>query len=368
MGVSAEGVETARQLEELRRLECDAACGFLLSRPVGADEISRLLADGPASAIAGRARDVESVTLVRPSSVARQVGGRAPDTSLCEDGSTAPGDSSGHPSSSSRPGPSALIAIPWLQRAHLIATTPLWLLIALLVACSISNALVIAIEGRLSPTAGLQLRAAVAAISTAWVIYASGWGSLLVIAYAIAIADAMRVHGSRAWRPGLAWSVVAVFGGEVAVELGLAPSIMRPSTSHAVAGVDDVLPRADRPHARRVVEDRGGRGRAHRGGPLVLPRSRAARGRRDRARQRRPAHRVREPRHRVDGRVLAPRVHRAATSATCSAATRPPTSRGRTRRSRSPTTSAASGASPTSCAGSARSTRASRCATTSRSC
>ena len=133
-------------------------------------------------------------------------------------------------------GPAALVAIPWLQRASLIADTPLWLLVTLLVACSASNFAVIAVEGRLSPTAGLQLRAAVAAISTAWVVYATGWGSLLVIAYAIAIADAMRVHGSRAWRPGLAWSVVAVFGGEVAIELGLAPSIMKSSTSHAVAG------------------------------------------------------------------------------------------------------------------------------------
>ena len=91
-------------------------------------------------------------------------------------------------------------------------------------------------RGRLTPFWGLQLRSAVAAISTAWVVYATGWGSLLVIAYAIAIADAMRVHGSRAWRPGLVWSMVAVFGGEVAVELGLAPSIMQPSTSHALAG------------------------------------------------------------------------------------------------------------------------------------
>ena len=133
-------------------------------------------------------------------------------------------------------GPAAALAIPWLQRAHLIASTPLWLLISLLVACSLTNVMVIAIEGRLAPAWGLQLRAAVAAISTAWVIYATGWGSLLVIAYAIAIADAMRVHGSRAWRPGLVWSVVAVFAGEVAVEIGIAPSIMRPSTSHAVAG------------------------------------------------------------------------------------------------------------------------------------
>jgi diguanylate cyclase (GGDEF)-like protein/PAS domain S-box-containing protein len=46
----------------------------------------------------------------------------------------------------------------------------------------------------------------------------------------------MRVHGSRAWRPGLLWSAIAVFLGEVAIEVGIAPSIMRPSTSHAVAG------------------------------------------------------------------------------------------------------------------------------------
>ncbi len=138
-------------------------------------------------------------------------------------------------------GPAAILAIPLLQKAHLIADTPLWLLVILLLACSVTNALVIAVEGHLSPTWGLQLRAAVAAVSTAWVVYATGWGSLLVIAYAIAIADAMRVHGSKAWRPGLAWSMVAVFGGEVAIQSGIAPSIMRPSTSHAVAGATMIL-------------------------------------------------------------------------------------------------------------------------------
>jgi diguanylate cyclase (GGDEF)-like protein len=137
-------------------------------------------------------------------------------------------------------GPLALIAIPWLQHVHLIAQTSLWLLIVLLLACSAANALVLVIEGRLPGSWGLQTRAAVAAISTAWVIYAAGWGSLLVIAYAIAIADAMRVHGSRAWRPGLAWSVVAVLLGEIAVEAGIAPSIMSPATSHAVAAVSTI--------------------------------------------------------------------------------------------------------------------------------
>jgi EAL domain-containing protein (putative c-di-GMP-specific phosphodiesterase class I) len=49
MGVSAEGVETPRQLEELRRLSCDAACGFLLSRPMSADAVTALLRAGVTS-------------------------------------------------------------------------------------------------------------------------------------------------------------------------------------------------------------------------------------------------------------------------------------------------------------------------------
>jgi diguanylate cyclase (GGDEF)-like protein/PAS domain S-box-containing protein len=183
---------------------------------------------------------VESVTLAGPAQSPVMLADRPPDTSPVRrtDGAWRLVGASLLVFAA---GPAAILAIPWLQRAHLIASTPLWLLIGLLAACSISNALVIAIEGRLSAKWGLQLRAAVAAISTAWVVYATGWGSLLVIAYAIAIADAMRVHGSRAWRPGLAWSLFAVFVGEVSIELGIAPSIMRPSTSHAVAGATTIL-------------------------------------------------------------------------------------------------------------------------------
>jgi diguanylate cyclase (GGDEF)-like protein len=133
-------------------------------------------------------------------------------------------------------GPAAMLAVPWLQRAHLIADTPLWLLVALLGACSATNACVQSFEGRMSPTLGLQMRAATAAISTAWVIYATGWGSILVIGFGVGIADAMRAHGSRAWKPCLGWSAVAIFGGEMTIAFGFAPTILRPAVAHAVAG------------------------------------------------------------------------------------------------------------------------------------
>src|SRR5207237_7691419 len=133
------------------------------------------------------------------------------------------------------PGPAAIIAIPWLQRAHLIAQTPLPLLVVLLLACSASNACAIALEARLSPTRGLHLPAATAATPTAWVVYATGWGPILVIGFAVGIADALRIHGSRPVRPGRGWSAVAIVGGEITVPIGPAPTGLRHATAHAAA-------------------------------------------------------------------------------------------------------------------------------------
>ena len=50
LNVVAEGVETPRQLAELRRLGCAAAQGFLFSRPVPAEEAERWVLAGRAPA------------------------------------------------------------------------------------------------------------------------------------------------------------------------------------------------------------------------------------------------------------------------------------------------------------------------------
>jgi hypothetical protein len=49
LGVVAEGVEDAETLAELTRLGCDAAQGYLISRPVPAGELAAWLADVSAS-------------------------------------------------------------------------------------------------------------------------------------------------------------------------------------------------------------------------------------------------------------------------------------------------------------------------------
>jgi EAL domain-containing protein (putative c-di-GMP-specific phosphodiesterase class I) len=46
LNVIAEGVETPEQLDFLRRHSCDGMQGYLFSRPLPAEEITRLLQSG----------------------------------------------------------------------------------------------------------------------------------------------------------------------------------------------------------------------------------------------------------------------------------------------------------------------------------
>ena len=43
LSVTAEGVETERQLEELRNLGCDWAQGYLFSKPLSAEDFERFI-------------------------------------------------------------------------------------------------------------------------------------------------------------------------------------------------------------------------------------------------------------------------------------------------------------------------------------
>jgi EAL domain-containing protein (putative c-di-GMP-specific phosphodiesterase class I) len=48
--ITADGIETREQLAVLRRLGCPAGQGYLFSRPLSAEALSRLAGEGRASA------------------------------------------------------------------------------------------------------------------------------------------------------------------------------------------------------------------------------------------------------------------------------------------------------------------------------
>ncbi|HKY16405.1 MAG TPA: sensor domain-containing diguanylate cyclase [Microthrixaceae bacterium] len=133
-------------------------------------------------------------------------------------------------------GPIVLVAYGWLRSEGLIAPTPLWLFVALLVIAGVSN-LGTAWLCKADPASmvKIHLRSLAAAFATAGVIYATGWGSMLAIGFALGSAELLRTIGSRSWVPSLVWNLIAIGVAEVALGLGWTPSLVDRTLAHALA-------------------------------------------------------------------------------------------------------------------------------------
>ena len=133
-------------------------------------------------------------------------------------------------------GPFAIAALWWLRRDGMIADTPLWVVAVMLVVGGLAN-FGTTWWTRRSPDSMLAIHARVAAsaLMTAAVIYSTGWGALLIVAFALGSAEILRTVGPATSRPNLIWNWIAIGAGEVAVHLGFAPSAVSIRVSHAVA-------------------------------------------------------------------------------------------------------------------------------------
>jgi diguanylate cyclase (GGDEF)-like protein/PAS domain S-box-containing protein len=132
--------------------------------------------------------------------------------------------------------PLAVVAIIWLAGDGHLGSTPIWLLVLILAVTSVANMLsFLWLRARPGPGVPMQVRLAVSAFSTAAVIYAAGWGSMLVIGYAVGVAEIVRSNGSATWRGALGWNAAAIACGQIAIELHWAPSILPIGTAHEAA-------------------------------------------------------------------------------------------------------------------------------------
>ena len=132
--------------------------------------------------------------------------------------------------------PVALGAIVWLHEKGYVADTPLWIVLAFLVVTAPLN-LMAAVWLSHDPTnrVRLHVRAISTALTTSTITYALGWGSVLIVAFAVGAAEVQRTAGSRISRPHAFWALFAIIGGEFAVQVGWAPSVVEPGLSHAIA-------------------------------------------------------------------------------------------------------------------------------------
>lgn len=132
--------------------------------------------------------------------------------------------------------PAAFAALWWLRSAGLIADTPVWILGLILAMGAAANLSTSLLVRRHPDSMGcIHARVAASALVTSATIYAVGWGSLLLVAYAIGSSEMLRTIGPTSTRPNLLWNWVAIAAGELAIELGIAPSVVDPKLAHAIA-------------------------------------------------------------------------------------------------------------------------------------
>ena len=132
--------------------------------------------------------------------------------------------------------PAAFAALWWMRSSHLVADTPFWVYAVILAGGAVAN-LTTSVLVRANPTSSacIHARVAASALATAATVYAVGWGSLLLVAYAIGSSELLRTVGPASARPNLLWNCLAIGGGELAIELGIAPSVVDHRLAHVIA-------------------------------------------------------------------------------------------------------------------------------------
>ncbi len=121
------------------------------------------------------------------------------------------------------------------QRLGLIAQTPLWILCAMMVGSLMLTSVATALWEGDATGWRLWARVGMEASGIGTVIYAIGWGPTLVIGLVFGAVDNIRVSGARAATPSIVSSVVVLGVGQVAIALGIAPTLVRQPLVHGLA-------------------------------------------------------------------------------------------------------------------------------------
>ncbi len=132
--------------------------------------------------------------------------------------------------------PIAGAAFYWFRVEGWVADTPFGILVVLLVMVSAFNLASIAwLKGAPESPIRIQVRLGVSTLATTAVIYAVGWGPMLIVGYGVGFAAVLQEAGSASWRSGFAWSVVGVGLGQAAIQLGIAPTMIDSGLGNALA-------------------------------------------------------------------------------------------------------------------------------------
>jgi diguanylate cyclase (GGDEF)-like protein/PAS domain S-box-containing protein len=126
-----------------------------------------------------------------------------------------------------------------LREREYVARLPVWVYVLILGITACTNLTAHLVYDRFATTRwAAELRTAASAFTTALVIYAAGWGSILGIGFMVGATEIHRVVPRRGmWRSNVMWTTLSIVVGQIAVQVGWAPSIIDPERGHFIAFV-----------------------------------------------------------------------------------------------------------------------------------
>ena len=131
-------------------------------------------------------------------------------------------------------GPMALVVILVLRHFHGVAQESVWLWLAVFVAIPVFSGAADVAYRRAPTWRRLQARVACHAAAVTVVIYLSGWGPVLIGAFAFVALENLAHDGSRTWRLTMSWSLGGVAIGQLGIWLGWVPSFLSKPQAEAL--------------------------------------------------------------------------------------------------------------------------------------
>ena len=154
-----------------------------------------------------------------------------------------------------------VVPVFWIaRRLDLIASTPLWIVCGLLVAAFQAACLTTALWGEDHDGWRLWARVGIQIFGITAVMYAIGWGPMLAIGLVFGAVESIRLSGSRAVLPSIVLSVAALSIGELAIALGIVPTLVEQPLVHGLAvlaalGVTFTIKQFERGQCRETVHE-----------------------------------------------------------------------------------------------------------------
>ena len=125
------------------------------------------------------------------------------------------------------------LAMWWLERFHVVAKQPLWLLVVALGLGYVLSWTTHLVYSAAPSRGRLQIRIAVQVAVATVLMYLTGWGPALALGYVFIARDNLTVASGFSWRVIAAWVAAGLAVGELTSAWGWRPASYRGPTSTA---------------------------------------------------------------------------------------------------------------------------------------